>query len=225
MKHKGCFFAGVAYFSLVSLIPVVSATQDSPHPVFDVTEEKYRAPIDLTSESLEDLLALKEFYLREMKILMQAVETKTDQKKLFDALLEYDLKRLEIIQVIPKIVRVYGIRGELMQSLFKYRETIQHIYDDYHPQLETLEDYKAYDFRIGMAYASMFATIMNTDHELYQRLRNDMTNKTTTIGDYVESLDQSYINVERVNSEVREFHLVRQIDKELERINQEIEER
>lgn len=198
------------------------AFQDRHDPILDAQDKKYIPPDDFNQKSLKDLIELRDFYAKELEMLSKTVEEKADKKKLLSALVQYDEARISIIDVIPDLIKEYKIEGELRTSLETYRQTFQSIHNEFAPGENSLSGYKRYGFRIVAAYASMLLLIRTTDAALHERLLADLHNPKTAIGKYIAAVDSARANVEAVNAEVKEYHLVRQLRGNIDRINSAI---
>ena len=206
------------------IFPVSQALQDSKHPIIDKSSEKYQAPLDLNDVSLEYLLEKQEYYHQELKELNRNL-SQEKSPQLVSAMHSYDLSRLGIVEVIPRLIKAYTLNGDIKKQLLTYAETFNRLRDDYQKMEKGVwENYRAYDFRLGIAYQSMLYLFAQND-DLYQRLRADMQDRNTVIGAYVHELELAHGKVEAINAKNPEYYLIHQIEKELKRIRNEIGQR
>ena len=206
---------------------MVQAENDSPHPVSEKVVDAERAPLNLDDLELEELLNYKSRYLDKIKVLQTEIDKIKDEKgRLIAALANYDEQRIKIADMIPQLIEHYSIGAPLNATLMTYAETLHGIYEDYKDQLNDLEAYKSYDFRIGIAYTSMMAQLAEYEG-IYRQMQKDMEDEKTLLGGYQASLKEYYARVEEIISseKMKEFYSLRQIEKELVRINEEIDER
>lgn len=203
----------------------IVAEQSEPHPIIDKPIPDYPRVEQLSEMTLEQLLELRDDYIAEMKTLNQAVtSTHQNDQYLIEKLIAYDRERLRIIEVIPILIKDYDIKPPFSESLLRYAKTFENLDRQYKGQLKTLEDYRSYDFRLGMAYLSMMASIQE-HKDLYQHLHADMEDEQTTIGAYIKQLDVAYTEVEKASDGIDELNTIRHLTRELERVNQELSSR
>ena len=203
----------------------VFAEQSQPHPIIDKQMPGYSRSEQLSEMPLKQLLGLRDEYTAKIEDLNDIVlETHKDDQYLMDKLIAYDRERLRIIEIIPILIEDYSIKPPFSESLLRYAQTFEKLDSKYQGQLKTLDDYRSYDFRAGMAYLSMMAS-MQEQPDLYENLYADMGDEQTTIGAYVKRLNLAYTEVERASEDIGEFNTIRHLEKELERIEQELKSR
>ena len=203
----------------------IVAEQSEPHPIIDKPVPDHTRSEQLSEMTLEQLLKLRDEYVAEMKILNNMVtNTHKNDQYLIDKLLAYDRERMRIIEVIPVLIKDYNIQSPYSEALLRYAETFEKLDKQYKGKLKTLEDYRSYDFRLGMAYMSMMASLQE-QADLYQSLHTDMEDEDTAIGAYVKQLNIAYAEVEKASDDIGEFNTIRHLSRELERIEQELNSR
>ena len=221
MRHLSLALAFVLS-STLAILNHASADQSEPHPIVDKPAADYPRLEQLSELNLEHLLKLKSDYLAQIKELNQTIaETQKNEQQLMDALKAYDKERLRIIEVIPHLIRDYKIKPPFSDTLRRYAQTFEKVHRQYRGQLDTLDDYRSYDFRLGMAYMGMM-TALQQQPKLYHLLTTDMKDSDTAIGRYVKQLDVAYVQVERASDSIEEIHTIRHLESELQRIEQEL---
>lgn len=211
----------VASGVLLTSLAVV-AEQSEPHPIVEKQVAGYESLPHLSELDLEQLLNLKNDYLAQLEDLNDTIaKTQQSDQKLISELMAYDKERLRIIEVIPRLIKDYQIKPPFSESLQRYAQTFEKVHQQYHGKIQTLDDYRSYDFRLGMAYMGMM-TAMQEQPKLYERLSADMQDEDTAIGQYVKQLDVAYHKVEEASDSIDDIHAVRHLERELERIEQEL---
>ena len=204
---------------------IVVAEQSQPHPIIDKPVPGYTRVEQLSEMPLEQLVKLRDDHLAEVKTLNNIVaKTHKNDQHLIDKLIAYDRERLRIIEVIPVLIKDYDIKPPLSESLLRYAKTFENLDKQYKGQLKTLDDYRSYDFRLGMAYLSMMTSIQEQTG-LYQHLHADMEDENTAIGAYIKQLNVAYVEVEKASDDIGELNTIRHLNRELERIEQELKSR
>ena len=204
---------------------IVVAEQSQPHPIIDKPVPGYTRSEQLSEMPLEQLVKLRDDYLAEMKTLNKIVaKTHKNDQHLIDKLIAYDRERLRIIEVIPVLIEDYDIEPPFSESLLRYAKTFENLDKQYRGQLKTLDDYRSYDFRLGMAYLSMMTSIQEQT-DLYQHLHADMEDENTAIGAYIKQLNVAYVEVEKASDDISELNTIRHLNQELDRIEQELKSR
>lgn len=197
---------------------------DSPHPITEKELMEERAPLNLDVLELKELLDLKKRHLEEMKSLEAEIDKINEESgRLVAALAAYDEQRLKIAEIMPGLIEHYAIGEPLSSTLIRYTKTLLRIHDDYKNHLGNLGAYKSYDFRMGIAYASMMSQLENFK-DVYRRMRADMEDEKTLIGGYQASLKQHYGRIEELikSEKMSEYYRLKQIEEELRRIDGEI---
>ena len=204
---------------------IVVAEQSQPHPIIDKPVPGYTRTEQLSEMPLEQLVKLRDDYLAEKKTLNKIVaKTHKNDQHLIDKLIAYDRERLRIIEVIPVLIEDYDIEPPLSESLLRYAKTFENLDKQYKGQLKTLDDYRSYDFRLGMAYLSMMTSIQEQT-DLYQHMHADMEDENTAIGAYIKQLNVAYVEVEKASDDIGELNTIRHLNRELDRIEQELKSR
>ena len=215
-------------FSLLALLLMQQSTiaeQPQSHPIIDKPVPGYTRSEHLSEMTLEQLLKLRDEYAAEIKTLSNIVtQTHKDDQYLIDKLIAYDRERLRIIEIIPVLIENYDIQLPFSESLLRYAKTFENLDKQYQGKLKTLDDYRSYDFRMGMAYMSMMASLQE-QADLYQHLHADMKDENTAIGAYIKQLDVAYAEVEKASDDIGELNTIRHLNRELERIEQELNSR
>ncbi len=201
------------------------AEQPQSHPIIDKPVPGYTRSERLSEMTLEQLLKLRDDYAAEVKTLNNIVtQTHKDDQYLIDKLIAYDRERLRIIEIIPILIENYDIQSPFSESLLRYAKTFENLDRQYQGKLKTLDDYRSYDFRMGMAYMSMMASLQE-QADLYRHLHADMEDESTAIGAYIKQLDVAYAEVEKASDDIDELNTIRHLNRELERIEQELNSR
>ena len=217
---------GIFQLLILLLLPQYAiAEQPQPHPIIDKSVPGYARSEQLSEMSLSQLLKLRDEYITQKKNLDDIVaKTHKNDQYLIDKLIAYDRERLRIIEIIPILIKDYDIKPPFSDSLLRYAQTFTKLDNQYKGQIKTLDDYRSYDFRLGMAYLSMMTSLQEQTN-LYQHLHADMADEKTTIGAYVKQLDLAYANVEQASDDIEELNIIRHLTRELERIEQELKSR
>ena len=217
---------GIFQLLILLLLPQYAiAEQPQPHPIIDKSVPGYARSEQLSEMSLSQLLKLRDDYITQKKNLDDIVaKTHKNDQYLIDKLIAYDRERLRIIEIIPILIKDYDIKPPFSDSFLRYAQTFTKLNNQYKGQIKTLDDYRSYDFRLGMAYLSMMTSLQEQTN-LYQHLHADMGDEKTTIGAYIKQLDLAYANVEQASDDIEELNIIRHLTRELERIEQELKSR
>lgn len=194
----------------------------TPHPVIEKHVEQFHLPADVGSLPSERLIALKNEFLGHLRHYERLVQKTTkNDAVLLDALRQYDRQRAKIVQIIPQLIDDYRTGGQCARKMREYAAGFAKIHNEYHDKLTTPEAYKAYDFRLGIAYFAFWNGLEQCP-DFHRQLKRDMDDEKTTMGAYEKELERSRRKVEEVNAGIKEVHIIRQIRTALERIDQEL---
>lgn len=211
---------------LLTIILLIStsiyAAGEEPHPIIDVKHvSKFSYDIkSMDLKNLKDARQVIKNYLNEHKI-----ENNIDyDKKLLAALLQYDDIRIQIVDVIDKIIIEYNVSNDIKKILLSYKDTFKNIIKDNRPLVNNLRDYKAYDFRLGSAYLAMMSAFHDTEERklFYSRLVSDKKNVNTQIGAYNLKLRNAQEIINLVKLDRDNSKKVVDIENTLKKIESEI---
>ena len=214
---------------LLTIIFLIStslyAANDEPHPVIDseyISKYSYNIK-SMNTKNLKEARQVLKNHLKE-----HYYEDNIDyDAKLLTSLLQYDDIRIQIVDVIDKIIIEYNVSNDIKKTLLSFQDTFKHIIKDNRPLVNTLRDYKAYDFRLGSAYLAMMSAFHDTEERklFYSRLVEDKTNTSTEIGAYNKKLRDAQESINLVKLERENFEEIIDIKNTLKKIENEISKR
>jgi len=216
-------------FFIITLLLSINSNSgtDEPHPVIDSNYiSKYSYNIEnMDTKELEKTKLILKNYLDKSKV-NKFESKKSMEKKLLDALLEYDDVRIQITRVIDEIIDEYNVNREIENTLLSFKSTFKNIIEDNRPLVKNLRDYKAYDFRLGSAYLAMMSAFHETEDskKFYSRLVKDKKDHTTSIGKYNKELQLSQANINLVKN-MEAFAEISDIKIVITKIEKEISKR
>lgn len=187
---------------LISAVGLVSmsAMADGGMPPQDAVI--YTVPDNLESLSTKEITDMRASHQLDLE--KTAADKKAEQEaeeKLFKQLMDHDLVRLSIADVITEMITDYQIDGEFKETLLGYQSTFSVEMMENREVVHDLEDYPSYDFRFAAVYMSMLYSFQKYP-DFYERLKEDMVNEETSIGSYKKTLDDSYSNVKKARAEM-----------------------
>ncbi len=178
----------------------VAAIADGGMPLQDAVV--YTVPDNLDSLSIEEISDMRAAHQRDLeKTVVNAAAEQKAEEELFKQLMDHDLVRLTIADVISEIIIEYEIDGEFKDTLLGYQSTFAEDMVKNRSVVHDLEDYPSYDFRFAAVYMSMLYAFQKYP-DFYERLKVDMVNRDTSIGSYKEVLDESYTSVKEARAEM-----------------------
>ncbi len=218
-----------AYLSFLALLMVGSAClaggEIKKSPILDRVKVIYQAPENMESLSLEQLQDERETRVRDLAVIKEANDKpEVAKQKLLDSILAHDDKRLNIVQVIPKMIEDYGIDGEFKEKLLGYSDTFNNEIRAARTYVHSLDDYKSYDFRFSAVYMSMMFSF-NENKEFHNKMITDMKDSTTAIGKYRKELDESYAKVKHDKYLIQNIYSVNELEQAIAAIDEEISKR
>lgn len=162
----------------------------------------YTIPDNLDSLSTEEIAEMREAHQRDLeKTAADASAEVKAEEELFEKLMEHDLVRLSIADVISEMISDYKIDGEFKETLLGYQSTFSVDMMENRKVVHNLEDYPSYDFRFAAVYMSMLYAFQKYP-DFYDRLKVDMVDEDTSIGGYKKILDESYEEVKQARAEM-----------------------
>jgi hypothetical protein len=178
----------------------VAAIADGGMPIQDAIV--YTVPDDLDSLSTEEIAEMRDARQRDLdKTAANAAAELKAEEKLFKQLMDHDLVRLTIADVIDEMITDYDIDGEFKKTLLGYRSTFAVDMMENRAVVHDLEDYPSYEFRFAAVYKSMLYAFLEYP-DFYDRMKLDMVNEETSIGSYKKTLDESYGSVVKARAEM-----------------------
>ena len=143
---------------------------------------------------------------------------------MLQALLVYDDERIQIIDMIPKIIKQYEVEGTLREDLMNFRGALVKIVEELRPEVTTLQRYKPYDFRLGVSYAAMM-TIMQRKQEVRDRMLQDHKNPETMLGRHSQRLKETYRLVQEARERLELRYQAETLKEQIDRIDTELRRR
>ena len=188
------------FIVILAVFTTVTAQADGGMPLQD--NVVYKVPENLASLSTEEISHLRKSHSADLKkITSDADKQRQAEERLFEQLMQHDLVRLSIADVIPALIKEYQIEGEFKDTLMGYQSTFSEDLMKSREAVENLADYPSYDFRFAAVYMSMLYSFQGYP-DFYDRLKADMVNDKSHIGIYRKTLDSSYANVKRARAEM-----------------------
>ncbi len=176
---------------------------------------------------------LNEFSLTKLKSLKKGLESKSEQhrptqkaleiseKKLLNSLIAYDNVRLQIAEVIIKLVDEYNVTGSYKKKLLGYCDTFSTRVKPAQNSVHSLNGYKAYGTHFAVAYISLLYTFKENPI-FHTKYMNDINDPKSTIGKYRRELMISYGEVEKVQKEYESNKLAQKHQESILQLNKEI---
>ena len=146
------------------------------------------------------------------------------EQALLDALLRYDDERVRIVELIPAMIERYGADAELGEDMMNFRATLGGVIEELRPEVVSLQTYKPYDFRVGLSYMSLMATLRQHP-EVQARMRADQADPATPVGAHQAQLAERYAGVERARAALERSHRQAGLRTQLARIEAELRRR
>jgi hypothetical protein len=194
-------------------------------PILDRVKVLHEVPKNLGSLSLEQLQIERDTRQRDLEVIRQASdEPEVAKQKLLETIMAHDEVRLKIADVIPAMIEDYEIDGKLRDSLLGYSNTFEVDMREARKDVQTIGDYKSYDFRFSAVYMSMMFKF-NENPEFHKKLVTDMQNEDTAIGGYKKELDESYAKVEHDKYLIQNIYSVNELEQSIAAIDEEISKR
>jgi hypothetical protein len=191
LRLSACMFAG-----LLSVAAIADGGMPIQNTVVFTVPENLES---LSTDEITDMLAARQRDLE--KTATDANAEKKAEEKLYKKLMDHDLVRLTIADVISEMIIDYKIDGEFKETLLGYKSTFSEDMMESRAGVNNLQDYPSYDFRFAAVYMSMLYAFQKYP-DFYERLKVDMVNEETSIGSYKKMLDESYYGVKQARAEM-----------------------
>ena len=222
---KTCVY--IALFTIVSIFNLPNVFADSLHykdPAVSKTIASYAPPTNLTEISLGKLIVLKNEHESALQLLKLNKTQATIELELLNALIAYDDVRLQIPEIITKLVDEYKVTGNYRKKLLGYCDTFDNKIKQARITVQTLDEYKVYSTHFAVAYISLAYTFKE-DPSFYKQYTNDINNPKSTIGNYRKELAISYKKVEKAHKDYQAIVIEQKLEESLVKLNKEIEQR
>lgn len=209
--------------SLTSTLLVTSVHADGGMPIQDTVV--FTVPENLATLSTEEISELRQSHaLTLKKTASNEDEIHRAEEKLYHQLMDHDLVRLSIADVILKLIKEYEIEGEFKDTLMGYQSTFAVDMVENREAVASLADYPSYDFRFAAAYMSMLYAFQRYP-DFYDRLKKDMVDENSHIGVYKKELDESYASVKQARAEMDFVKSGKDIEKVIAALDDELARR
>ena len=208
---------------LAALSLCAYAEGEPPHPVVDIPRTTLPSAESLQDNTISELQAQRETYVEQLDA-ASALSIEELEKELLQALLVYDDERIQIIDMIPKMIELYAVEGTLKEDLMNFRRTLTKIVEELRPEVTSLQKYKPYDFRLGVSYAAMM-TIMQRKQEMRNRMLQDHKDPETMLGRHSQRLQETYRAVQEARERLELGYQAETLKEQIDRIDTELHRR
>ena len=199
------------------------AEGEPPHPMVDIPRSSLLSEEKLQGTTTSDLEAQREIYAEQLDAI-STMPTEELESELLRVLLVYDAERIQIIDIIPKMIKQYEVQGTLKEDLMNFRGALVKIVEELRPEVTSLQKYKPYDFRIGVSYAAMM-TIMQKQQAVRDRMLHDQKDPGTMLGQHAQRLQETYRAVEEARQELELGYKTETLKEQIDRIDFELKRR
>ncbi len=218
--------AGLYIAAMLIISPVTHAGGETvKSPILDRVKVLHKAPENLSSLSLEQLNTERDTRQRDLTVIRQASdEPEVAKQQLLETIMAHDDVRLKIAKVIPVMIEDYKIEGDFRDALMGYSNTFEVDMREARKDVQSIGDYKSYDFRFSAVYMSMMFKF-NENPDFHKKLVTDMENPETAIGGYRKELNDSYAKVEHDKYLIQNIYSVEELEQAIAAIDEEISKR
>lgn len=190
-----------SYFFLIVILCNSSVTYADSILTKHQTSNTYQAYVlpNTTNTSLNELYQLKTKYESTLQSLNITNSDLVKNDELFlQSLIAYDDIRLNISDVIVKLVDKYNVDGEYKMKLLGYSDTFNSKIKKARKSVNTLEEYKTYSTHFSVVYISLLYTFKENE-AFYTQYRQDIYKPSSILGKYQHELSISYKEVEKAH--------------------------
>ena len=193
--------------------------------ILDRVKVLHKVPDNLDTMSLKQLHSERNTRQRDLEVIRQASdEPEVAKQQLLKTIMNHDDVRLKIAKVIPVLIEDYEIDGKFRDALMGYSNTFEVDMREARKDVQTIGDYKSYDFRFSAVYMSMMFKF-NENPEFHKRLVADMQDSNSAIGGYKKELDESYAKVEHDKYLIQNIYSVNELEQAIAEIDEAISKR
>ena len=223
LPTKTCAY--IALFVCISICNISNVLADSVHykdSASSKVDTVYLLPTNLSEISLTKLKSLKkEFESKSEQLRLTQKTLEISEEKLLNSLIAYDNVRLQIEEVIIKLVDEYNVTGSYKKKLLGYCDTFSTRIKPAQNSVHSLNGYKVYGTHFAVAYISLLYTFKEnpTFHTKYM---NDINNPKSTIGKYRRELMVSFGEVEKAQKEYESIQVAQKLQELILLLNKEI---
>ena len=223
LPAKTCVYIALIVYIFICNIPNVLA--DSVH---------YKDSVSSKTDSVHQLPTnLNEISLTKLKSLKKELESKSEQlwptqnaldiseKKLLNSLIAYDNVRLQIAEVIIKLVDEYNVTGSYKKKLLGYCDTFSTRIKPARNNVHSLNGYKVYGTHFAVAYISLLYTFKENP-TFQSKYMKDINDPKSTIGNYRRELAISYGEIEKVQKEYESITIAKKLHESILQLDKEI---
>ncbi len=209
---------------LLATLPLYATAEgEPPHPVVDIPRSSLLSEEKLQETPTRELEAQRKVYAEQLGAI-PVLSAEELEGELLRVLLVYDAERIQIIDIIPKMIEHYELQGTLREDLMNFRGALVRIVEELRPEVTSLQKYKPYDFRIGISYAAMM-TIMQKQQAVRDRMLRDQKDPATMLGQHSQRLQEAYRAVEEARQQLERGYQTETLKEQIGRIDFELKRR
>lgn len=194
-------------------------------PGIDLNDATFAVPDNLAEMTTQDIKVLRDTRQDDLESIREVAQSdEVAEQHMFNELMRHDDVRISIADLIPKMIEQYEINGEFKDRLLGYQSTFAVDLVESRENVESLQDYGSYDFRFSAVYMSMLFSFQEHP-EFYEKLKADMVDEDSLIGEYRQRLDQSFAQVEEVRTQVEGVKNTAALESLISALDQELARR
>ena len=225
-KRISAVLLGAVFLASTFLLAVSAFADGSSRKVPGIDHaEVYKVPENLQTMATAEVETLRSARQKDLEKLRNGANSKQiAEENMFEQFMAHDEVRLTITEVIPKLIEDYAIEGKFKNTLMGYRSTFAEEITQSRETVNSLQDYKSYDFRFTAVYMSMLFAFQEHP-EFYEQLKTDMVDEETSIGGYRKRLDDSYGRVEQAREQMEVMHNADDLENVIVALDEELARR
>ena len=224
---KSCVYTILFVSVLICNIPP-NVFADSVHyqgPELSETNSVQVLPTNLSEIPITVLKLLKKERKSKLELFQPIQKSlEASEKELLDSLIAYDDVRLQIAEIIIKLVDEYNVTGSYKKKLLGYCDTFNTNIKPARSNVQTLEAYKVYGTHFAVAYISLLYTFRENS-AFHSKYMSDINNPKSTIGKYRRELAVTYQEVKKAQKVYESILVARKINESIMQLDKEINTR